>query len=402
MTTTNTDPSDRHRYAATPLHRLTSARQRADEALAGSSFGTAQQSAPRHWWCFGDPQAGFDKFCAVLDHHGLLNDEGLLQADVGLVSMGDHFDFGAGTYDDVAGHAERGIDGQRILAFLAAHPRSQVRILLGNHDAARVIEFAHLDDERFRSIRAASYAVGKTPDEERTFAVAHGIPWASMPKKDFCTWSEAQRSQVERLLLAGRYDLAAVGIDEGCEILLTHTGVTRRELGLLNVDGTATPREIAARLNELLTKAVAGVAQSWTNERHTPLSLAPLHVAPGPGEEAGGFLAHRPANPATWDPWAWNETRPRRFAPSTLPRTFDQAVGHTGATMLARGLKPWSDGNIGLPGRAHTLFVEGESCRLVVGIAANSGGSTRLLLLDPGLAHAEATAVDLLRLDSVE
>ena len=161
------------------------ARERADEALAGKSFRTSQNVAPTQWWCFGDPQAGFDTFCAVLEHHGLLDDDGLLRSDVGLVSMGDHFDYGAGKHDPV-GEAERGLEGQRILAFLAAHPRSQVRILLGNHDAARVIEFAHLDDERFGVMKAASHAVPKNAADELRFALEHDVPCVTMPRRDFC------------------------------------------------------------------------------------------------------------------------------------------------------------------------------------------------------------------------
>ena len=38
---------------------------------------------------------------------------------------------------------------------------------------------------------------------------------------------------------------------------------------------------------------------------------------------------------------------------------------------------------------------------IVAGVAASHAGSTRLLLLDPGLAHAAPGDVDLLRLDSV-
>lgn len=390
MKTTHTAKSPQSRRAL----------ERANEALAGGSFRTTQSIVPRSWWCLGDPQAGFDTFCAVLEHHGLLDDDGLLRHDVGLVSMGDHFDYGAGTHDPV-GDAMRGLEGQRILAFLAAHPRSQVRILLGNHDAARVIEFAHLDDERFSVIKAASHAVPRNPADELRYALEYDVPCVTMPKRDFCTWSEAQRSQVERLLPDGRYDLAAVGVDAGVEILLTHTGVTSRELGLLGLSPTATAQDVAVSLNSLLTTAVSGVADAWRSGRHTPLSLEPLHTAPSPGVEAGGFLAHRPANPERPDPWGWDQTRPRRFAPSTLPRAFDQAVGHTGAKLLDRGLAPWSAGNVGPTGRAHTLFVDADACRFVVGVASSHAGSTRLLLLDPGLAHVDPAAVDLLPLESV-
>src|SRR5207244_1803045 len=63
----------------------------------------------------GDPQAPVETFFAILDRHGLLAGDGRLAADVSLVSMGDHFDWG--------GRGDRGrarASGLEILAWLAA------------------------------------------------------------------------------------------------------------------------------------------------------------------------------------------------------------------------------------------------------------------------------------------
>ena len=42
----------------------------------------------------GDPQASLSTFLRILDLNGLLGDDGRLRPEVGLVSMGDHFDWG--------------------------------------------------------------------------------------------------------------------------------------------------------------------------------------------------------------------------------------------------------------------------------------------------------------------
>ena len=64
----------------------------------------------------GDPQAPFVTFLGVLQHHRLLGADGRLRADVHLVSMGDHFDFGK---PDVREQATA--DGEAILRWLADH-----------------------------------------------------------------------------------------------------------------------------------------------------------------------------------------------------------------------------------------------------------------------------------------
>src|SRR6185369_12287923 len=104
-------------------------------------------------------------------------------------------------------------------------------------------------------------------------------------------------------------------LPDGREVLLTHAGVTTRELGMLGAP--AEPRAIAEALQAELTRAIERVRDDWTRGISTPLSLDPLHVAGIPGEEGGGLLYHRPTNPerrgAADRPWLLAPARPRRF-----------------------------------------------------------------------------------------
>jgi hypothetical protein len=351
------------------------------------------------WFAVGDPQTSFDRFAALLDHHGLVGDDGWLQPDVGLVSMGDHFDYASPEPLEAVGR-----EGQRILGWLAAHPRAQVRLLLGNHDAARVIEFGACSDERFRGMRAE--ALGLAPDEETAFAVRHQVAGPGLVRRDYAPWNEAQRAQVQRLLLAGRYELAVRGAHGGRELLLSHAGVTERELRLLDLRFDAGAAAVCAALAAHLAASVACVAGAWQRAEAVPLALEPLHVSPAIGEEAGGMLAHRPANPARPGAqeraWEWNPARPRRFPIERLPTTFDQAVGHTGRSTIERELVPWNVAVAPHPGPVHTLhFGEGTPC-VERGIAPRCAGQARFFFLDPSLSKlSDPTAAELMSIDEV-
>ncbi|MEQ1735597.1 MAG: metallophosphoesterase, partial [Rhodoglobus sp.] len=128
------------------MTRVAHARELADRLHAGDALTAPTPVTARRSVALGDPQAATDKLFALLDHHGLLGEDGWLRPDVQLVSIGDHFDFGTRAQGTIA-RARR--DGPRFLRWLAAHPPSQVTILFGNHDAARVMELAFADDERF-------------------------------------------------------------------------------------------------------------------------------------------------------------------------------------------------------------------------------------------------------------
>lgn len=95
----------------------------------------------------GDPQAPFAAVMAVLDHHGLLDGD-RLRGDVRLVAIGDYFDY---DLDDPVG---AGLEGLRVLRWLVSHDEEQVVLLAGNHDLARVMELAQIDDATFARARA--------------------------------------------------------------------------------------------------------------------------------------------------------------------------------------------------------------------------------------------------------
>src|SRR3990172_12972592 len=95
----------------------------------------------------GDPQASSSRFFRSLAAHGLLGGDGWLRPDVRLVAMGDYFDY--------PGH-DAHESGVEILAWLAAHDPEHVTLLLGNHEAARVMELATVTDDRFRAAALAA------------------------------------------------------------------------------------------------------------------------------------------------------------------------------------------------------------------------------------------------------
>lgn len=363
------------------MNACEAARARADEVLAGG-LGPASARVER-WFAVGDPQTSFARFVAILDHHGLIGGDGWLRAEVGLVSMGDHFDYHSTEPLDVVGR-----EGQRILAWLAAHPRDQVRLLLGNHDAARVIEFGAFTDDRFQQLAAEIKTLAKS--ELPAFTQRHGVASAGLVERDYSSWNEAQRAQVQSLLLASRYELALVALVDHVPVLFTHAGVTKRELTLLNLAADSSALAVRSALQWQLHAAIEAVRADWERKFPTPLSLEPLHVSPAPGREAGGLLAHRPANPnrpgIENHAWEWDPERPRRFAIDQLPTAFDQAVGHTGRGTLERELVPWNAGLSKQPGPIHTLhFGRGEPS-IEEGVGARREASARVFMLDPSMS----------------
>ncbi|MFO0624981.1 MAG: hypothetical protein U0325_05135 [Polyangiales bacterium] len=324
----------------------------------------------RRWFVLGDPQAPHDRVRAALARAGLLTHDLRLRDDVGLVSLGDHFDF-AGDPDD----------GARTLAWLASHPPSQCVILAGNHDLARVMDLARVTDEDFAAAGAASSQALAPQDFARRFP---HVPTAALAARDYHHFSVAQRAQVSSLLRAGRVVLAATAtLRDGGEALLTHAGVTTRELGLLGV--RAGPREIAGALNEALWRAVA----RW--REGDALDLGVLHVAGAAGEEGGGMLYHRPAFPDGADPDAWRADRPRRFDPRTLPHGVTQVCGHTGHAKCRALLGPWvaEDARAVRSGGARTLSVRGTDVRYAMGLRARAGDDATLYLLDGDLPRCD-------------
>ncbi len=351
----------------------------------------------------GDPQASAARFFEVLAAHGLLGDDGRLAPDAGLVSMGDHFDI------DVADRARGQADGVQILAWLAAHAPTQVTILFGNHDAARVMELATVDDARFAEAAAAGRAIDDLPRADRapaTAAFRARFPELATPgyaARDYNAFTVAQRALVQALLLRGRFALATTARVRGRRALLTHAGVTHDQLALLG--GAPAPEALAAALDRRLADAVAAVADDWAAARPRALSLAPLHVAGADGQEGGGLLYHRPADPDRpgADPaWERGPRGARRFDPRRLPRGLAQVVGHTGHSKAAHELARWCGPEVDArPGGVRTLRVTpDDQVSYRRGVHLGDPGDAILVMVDPEMRRAPtAAAVELLELE---
>ncbi|MBW2464510.1 MAG: transcriptional regulator [Deltaproteobacteria bacterium] len=368
---------------------------------------------PRRWFAIGDPQTTLEKVQAVLGHHRLLGGDGQLLPDVGLVSMGDHFDFGGTADIDRAERRAAGLQGCRVLQWLTGHPQEQVRVLVGNHDLVRVQEFARIDDGTFAGAQDAAAALSRLRGDERTEAEAAfravfpSIPTAGLASRDFSTFIEAQRVLVQRLLVEDRLDCAVSAHLNGKPCLLTHTGVTLRELSGLGLAEERSPEVLARRINAWFRDRVAKVADAWSHGVQVALDLEPIHVPGQAPLEAGGWFAARPANPdrpGIGDrAWEWAQDRPRRFDPRTLPGELLQVVGHTRHTRLVKELAPWanSDPAGASPHTLSSLTVDGGAVSYERGVAPMNPGAAVMVFTDIGLHEAPVEEAVLLELDGV-
>src|SRR5262249_53662537 len=119
----------------------------------------ASERPRSRWLALGDPQTTFDRLLEVLRLHDLIDPKrGMLRDDVGLLSIGDHFDFGP------RGGPEVGREGELFLRWLVGHPADQTVVLLGNHDLARVQELAMETDASFAAARALALEIRAEPD----------------------------------------------------------------------------------------------------------------------------------------------------------------------------------------------------------------------------------------------
>ena len=348
----------------------------------------------------GDPQGPFSKVLEVLDHHHALADDKLAD-DVVLVSIGDHFDY------DLRNPGPASAEGLKILRWLASHDPSQVILLLGNHDASRVMELATLTDEEFERARVLARAVddGSATSDDFAQAFPH-LPPAGVVGRDYAAFTSEQRALVMELLLAGRFRLAATGaLTDGRSVLLTHAGITSRELEMLGLAGARMPLAIADALQAHLAAAVDRVRDDWQRGELAPLSLAPLHVTGGQGEEGGGLLYHRPSNPAQGDKaWRLDPSRPRRFDPRTLPVGLTQIAGHSGHAKCVAELGPWATpkAKARKHGGIRTLRVGTHGITYDIGVAPPSPDDVAdLILIDGELRRVPAVDVALLPLASV-
>ena len=323
----------------------------------------------------GDPQATYAQFLAVIAANGADEDR--------LISIGDHFDH------DLADPAGAGRESMRVLRWLIAHGAT---LMLGNHDAARVMELIGFSDAAWRDARERA---------ARGERVAM-LPTVGLATRDYASYSEAQRSIVVDLLLAGRFELArAATLPDGRPVLLTHAGVTMRELTLLGIPDERDPVAIAARFQAVLAAAVDAVRADWVREVWTPLSLLPWHVAGADGEEGGGMLYHRPADPARVDDaWAFAAARPRRFDPRALPRGLAQVVGHTGHAKARQELGDWATpaARAQAHGGIRTLRYDGARVTYDLGVLPPLAGVADLIMIDGEMRHVDAAAYQLLEI----
>ena len=398
----------------------TAAASRARE-LAGLPYRGARAApprAPRRVRVIGDPQTSLDRFLEVLSAHELLTVDGWLADDVQLVSIGDHFDY------RVHDESDPGEDGVAILRWLAEHHPSQVVLLVGNHDAARVMELITLSDARFAEARAAAARLAplerSAPEEyarrwrDEVAPAYPGMVTPGLFARDYASYGEAQRDLVMTLLSAGRMRLGvAARLPDARTALLTHAGVTRREVDHLGAE--IGPVELAAALDRRLAAAVEARRADWAAGRRVPLDLSPLHVAGAQPHEGGGLLYHRPSNPARAstpsDPVdvAWeSDPRRRRYHPRELPAGLVQVVGHTHHTKCKQELRGWlaPDAEALTHGGLRTLIADGptlDDVRYHAGVLAAPRTAATMVMIDAEINDLERPAdeVPLLELMAV-
>jgi len=343
-------------------------------------------------YAMGDPQAAFDVVMAVLAAHDLIEGE-RLAADVHLISIGDHFDY------DFTNPREAGANGIRVLEWLASHDPAQCTILVGNHDISRVCELAEIDEASFEDARARGAVIDREPDRDvrakldaELIAQYPALVAYGLPSRDFASFSAAQRALVVRLLLAQRMQIATTArLPDGREALITHAGVTERELQILGLRDCRAPRTIAEALDTYLARAIDDVRDAWERAAITPLVLEPLHVSGTPGCEGSGLLYHRPS--AT--------EKARRFHPRALPRGLVQVAGHTGHHKALEELGPFatSAAIARARGGIRTLAVGGDgTITYDVGVAAPDEAAAHLVMIDSEMRRMPPGEVALLRL----
>jgi hypothetical protein len=373
--------------------RLQAALDRAATCASGAPRSAPPESSPperRLRVAIGDPQADLTRFLAILDHHGLLTEQGWLRPDVQLVSVGDHFDWGKAHEREAVAQS-----ALRLVAWLAAHPPDQAVILAGNHDLGRVGELAEFTDASFAEAQGEADGLydGDDTDEvrERAFLGRFPqVPTVELVARDFSAFRQEQRAWVTHLLRERRLRAAYAA---GPELLVLHAGVTREDLAAAGVaeEHSADARRVADALNRALDAAV----DAWQGGR---LIVPQLHH-PGSADygEGRGIFYHRPS----LRPDEAERTRVtprRRFDPRRLPAGLTQVVGHT-RDKRSREL-------LCLPGEVRDgvlrhLVTDGERVAYAHGTPSRVGPrEAALIFTDGGMGHAQVEAYELLDLDT--
>jgi Calcineurin-like phosphoesterase len=353
----------------------------------------------------GDPQASLERFLDVLDGHGALDPGGRLAADVHLVSIGDHFDWGS-----AAERSRAAQDGLAILAWLSAHPPDQVTLILGNHDLARVGELLAFDDPGFARAQAeadhlywGADGTRKGLDSRAEAAFRERYPslaGVEAAARDFSTFRRPQRTLVAALLRSRRF-CAAVAASPS--LLVCHAGVTRDELTALGLrpEQQADARLVAQALNSALDSACA----AW--DGISAFSIPILHRPGGAHSgEARGIFFNRPSNPeherTTGSASAADYSGPprRRYDPRRLPVGLTQAIGHIRDDKCRRLFGSWAAGPPAGPGPLRHLTIEGDAVCYAAGVPGHQGtGALALVFIDGAMQDAEPGSYELLDLD---
>lgn len=355
----------------------------------------------RCWLAVGDPQTTFERFLGVLRRNDLIGEDGSLRAEVGLVSIGDHFDFQAHDGRSLADTARDGVD---ILRWLAKHPPEQVVILLGNHDVARVMELAFESDDSFAVARAlAAECKSESPPaaKHQTFRDRFPrIPTPDVAHRDYSSFTVEQRALVQELLLAGRARLACHGYHRGKPVLLTHASVTNAEVHHLGVEPRA--EAIALALEARLRAAVAAVRGAWERGEPAALNLEPLHYAGRDGREGGALLYHR-ASQKEDEPGDAAPVARRKFHPRELPRGLVQVQGHCGHHKCREHLADWLGPAAAARDRGglRTLAVSDASTVYDAGIAPAGDGDATVYFIDIEMNWPTLTDFPLFELEHV-
>lgn len=321
----------------------------------------------------GDPQAPFDRFRRLLDHHGLLDPSGSLAPDVFLISLGDHFDYGSS--DERREAADNGLE---LLSWLASHPPEQVVLIAGNHDLGRVGELAAFSDEGFDQASEAATSAYRDGDVDPALERAlleryPALPTAELAARDFAAFTVAQRDLVAELLRARRLRLAHA---EGGR-LFCHAGVTIDYLQAWGLPADASAEQIADALDHRLDEAFA----AWTG---APLAIPDVHQ-PGSSTqgEGVGMLYHRPANPAL-EGRALEGTMKRRFDPRRIPLGLTQVVGHIADSKCRTLLGPWCDDAPARGGVLRHLITDGQSVHYAHGLPPRLEASQGAIIFADG------------------
>lgn len=374
--------------------RINAARERARADAASPTSAPADGRPRTIRAAIGDPQAAFETFLQVLDAHSLLGADGRLAPHVHLVSMGDHFDWGAPPDRDRA--AESAL---QLLSWLAAHPEDQVTLLLGNHDLGRVCELADFDLPAFFEAQAQAdraYRGGDPdPELESDFLARYPhLPSSELIARDFSTFRPEQRALVTQLLRARRFRVAYPAAED---LLLCHAGVTRDDLDLAGVPPAAQRHapDVAAALNAKLDEAVS----RW---RGGALHLEPLHQPGHAGRPAGrGIFYQRPACPEGEPSDDFEGPPRRRFDPHLLPGGLVQAVGHIRDRKCRRLLAGWARPEAACDGPLRFLRVEHDHVTYARGLPApGEKDAATMLFLDGAMAFTDPRNFELLDLDA--